>query len=352
MSLQSGVMISIFLIVLFCLVTTVAVSWLAIPFTRRIGLIDWPRSATHKQHLAPTPLAGGIVILVVVYFASWMFGALANPQLRMLLLSSLVIFSFGLLDDFFNLPPSIKLVGQIGAAALLAVLGVQVQFFASPDFFIQLPTSLVPILNLLVTVFWMVSLANAFNFVDSMDGLAVGLGGVAATYFTLVSLETPQPDFSRLSAILIGICLGLYFFNTSPALLFLGDSGSQTLGFLLGGLAIIYLPGSSYQLSSWLMPVMVLSIPLFDTGMVILSRLRRKKPVYLAGRDHTYHRLIAWGVLPGRAVLIMHGAALTLGGLGFICLNLPPLPANAIFAAAILTGIWLYLVMDDPKRWH
>jgi UDP-GlcNAc:undecaprenyl-phosphate GlcNAc-1-phosphate transferase len=204
---------------------------------------------------------------------------------------------------------------------------------------------------LIVSVLWVVSITNAFNFVDSKDGLAVGLGGVAFAFFMLVTFDSQQLLLSIQSALLLGMCAGLYFFNSSPAHLFLGDSGAQTLGFFSASLAILYNPMGAFQTSSWLVPVLILGVPIYDMILVVFSRLRRGRPVYQAALDHTYHRLVSFGFDPNRVVLGMHIAALFLGCLAYVSLAQSPWFANTVFALVIVIGAGLILWMDSQIRW-
>ncbi|MBN1666568.1 MAG: undecaprenyl/decaprenyl-phosphate alpha-N-acetylglucosaminyl 1-phosphate transferase, partial [Anaerolineales bacterium] len=164
--------------------------------------------------------------------------------------------------------------------------------------------------------------------------------------FVLVTLDAGQQPLMLFSTLLVGICIGLYFFNAPPARLFLGDGGAQTLGFILAAIAIAYLPRNAYQSSSWFVPILLLGVPIFDMFLVVTSRLRRRKPVYRSARDHTYHQLRARGMSPERAVLIMHLAGILLGCLAAASLQQAPLVANAIFLAIILLGVGLIIVLD------
>lgn len=292
-----------------------------------IGLVDRPNAEPHKKHLTLVPLAGGIVISVVLMIIGSLSGLLENKDVRGILVAGLVILLFGAVDDFHPLSPAWKLVGQIAGAVLLVLLGVQVQIFRYD------------ILNYGITLFWLVGVTNAFNFVDSMDGLAAGLAGVAAGLFMLVAYDSGQLHLSSLSAILVGICASVYYFSASPARYFLGDSGAQYLGFLLAGLAIAYNPLGFIPAQSWFIPIMLLGVPLYDGILVISSRFRRRKPIYHSGLDHTYHRLVSMGMHPNRAVLTMHFGAILLGCLAFIMLAMPPLWANLIFVILIAAGI-------------
>ena len=137
-------------------------------------------------------------------------------------------------------------------------------------------------------------------------------------------MDAQQTFLVKHSALIIGICIGLYLFNSPPAMLFLGDSGAQTLGFFLAALGIQYNPIDANQASSWVVPILLLGVPIFDTCLVVYSRWRGKRPIYQAGLDHTYHRLIRRGIPSQRAVLIMQIAALFLGGLAILILKQSP----------------------------
>jgi UDP-GlcNAc:undecaprenyl-phosphate GlcNAc-1-phosphate transferase len=201
-------------------------------------------------------------------------------------------------------------------------------------------------LNLGLTVLWLVTLTNAFNFIDSSDGLAVGLSGLSAAFFLVISLTTGQTTLIYFCAILLGICIGLYFFNSYPASLFLGDSGAQTLGFFLAAVAIIYNPNTGIQSSTWFVPILIFYVPLFDLMLVVFSRLRRNKRIQKASRDHTYHRLSDRGIPIHHSVLIMHGVSLIMSMVGYLCLNLPILFANIVFCLALSLGVAAFLELD------
>jgi UDP-GlcNAc:undecaprenyl-phosphate GlcNAc-1-phosphate transferase len=183
-----------------------------------------------------------------------------------------------------------------------------------------------------------------------MGGLATGLGGLAAAFFMLVAIGSQQALLSLFSTILLGACLGSYYFNSSPARFFLGDSGAQFLGFTLGALGIAYNPLGFSRLASWFIPILLLGVPIFDTTLVVYSRLRRRQPVYQAARDHTYHRLVAMGVSSSRAVLTMHGIGLLLGCAAFIALNLSPLIATGTFALVLLLGAAAVIFLERQYK--
>jgi len=336
----------IFFAVLISLISTIACVPLGIWLVRRMDLIDYPGTAPHKHHEKPTPMAGGVILVLAYVVSGSLSGIWGIPTVAATFAAGLVIFAFGVWDDLRVIRPIIKLAGQILGAVILIRLGVFVQIFESPEFFIRLPEEVARALDLFITVFWLVGMTNAFNFIDSMDGLAVGIGGVAAGFFTLFTLDSGQPELAAYSAGLTAICMGIYFFNSRPASLFLGDGGAQVLGFWLASLAIAYNPQNVNQMSSWFATILLLGVPIFDTVLVVVSRLRHKRPIHSSSRDHTYHRLRNLGLDPNKAVLLIHIVAVILGCLAIMALNQPPLWANLIFALVVLISLGLMIFFE------
>lgn len=316
---------------------TLFIAPISIKIARRFHLIDQPNSAPHKVHQNPVPKGGGPAIALVVFLLSLMGGKFETPDVRTMLLASIVILVFGIWDDAKGLSAPIKLTGQMFATIILISQGIQIRMFGNQV-----------VLNIGLTLFWIIGITNAFNLVDSMDGLVVGLTAIASTFFLFVTIDAGQLHLTYMSALLLGCCIGLLYFNTTPARTFLGDSGAQFLGFMLATLALAYTPPGLPQPSSWFVPILLLSVPIFDTTFVVISRLRRRVPIYKAGQDHIYHRLTQLGMSPGQAVTIMHVAALLTGCLAFIALPLPPLLANMLFALGLLCGL-LALVWLEKK---
>ena len=334
------------LLILASLLLSILLSWLSIKIAPEIGLMDIPGSADHKSHSNPIPLIGGIVLIDLLIIMVLITGLWRDPQIWGVLVSGLVISIFGLLDDFLNLSPLKKFIGQILASVLLIYLGIQVNFFSSPEFFYHTESELDFWLNILFTIFWITTLTNAFNFIDSIDGLAIGLSGLSIVFFLFISIISGQVIILNFCSILLGACIGLYFFNAHPARLFLGDSGAQLLGFVLGSIAIIFDPNTGNQSSTWFVPVLFFYVPLFDLVLVIVSRLRRKKNIYQASRDHTFHRLEQIGFPMQHAVLLMHGVSLAMSMVGYLCLNLSSIYANLIFILTLLFGLFSLVILD------
>lgn len=317
-----------------------AMAFASAPFVIRIapalGLVDRPGSAPHKVHSDPTPLAGGPVLALSLATAYVILRPATDREVVGILLGAGLLLIWGLLDDRVELGAPQKLVGHFLVAFLLIYVGVQVRI------------TRIVWLDIALTIFWVVGLINAYNFVDSMDGLALGLAGIAAAFFMLVTVDSRQPPLANLSAAIFGAAMGTYYFNASPARMFLGDSGAQLLGYLLAAIGIAYVPAGAGlpQGVSWFTPILVMGVPIFDMTLVVVSRLLRRTPVYRAGRDHTYHRLLALGLDPTRSVLVMHLVAVMLGLTAFIALDANVILANVIFAAIALVGLGLLVYLQ------
>ena len=344
---QALYMDNVMLLLLASIIISVIIGWVSIKFAPEIGLMDIPGSAEHKSHENPVPMTGGLVLVDTIFVLMLFTGMWSIPEVGPILISGLIIFLFGLADDYFHLSPINKLLGQLFGASVLIYLGVQVNIFDSPDFIFRTGSELDVWLNLLFTLLWLVTLTNAFNFIDSSDGLSVGLSALSAAFFLVITLSNGQSAIIYFCAILLGACIGLYFFNSYPAKLFLGDSGAQTLGFLLAAVAIVYDPNTGIQSSTWFLPIMIFYVPLFDLALVVFSRLRRGRPIHHASRDHTYHRLSKRGISINHSVLVLHGISLVMSMIGYLCLNLPVLYANIVFCLTMILGIAIFFELDN-----
>jgi UDP-GlcNAc:undecaprenyl-phosphate GlcNAc-1-phosphate transferase len=337
----------VFVNIFTCIFLSLVTGWVALRLAIRFGLLDIPGTLPHKKHQSPIPLAGGITLVLTLMISLVFFNFNTLLKLSPLLLPALLIFFLGLWDDFKRLSPRIKLIGQIVACTLLIFFGISVRIF-KPEMLGSL-APVAPIVNGIITYLWVIGITNAMNFIDSMDGLVVGISGVALAFLILVTLGSSQVELLELLTLMFGTMIGLYFYNETPARFFLGDSGAQTIGFLLAGIAILYTPENFPQASSWFLPILVLGVPIFDTSLVVFSRWRRGMPVYTAGHDHTYHRLVAFGLDPSRAVAVMHIVAIVLGCIAFIALNLEPVYSNLLFVLVLATGLAAFLFLDKKN---
>ncbi len=281
--------IVVFLIALF-------VTGMSTPWVRRaaiwFGFVDAP--AQRKLHSSPMPLMGGVAIFVGAMLAVLLFARQLPPQVTAVLLASSVVALVGLIDDRRNLPAWVKIAGQFVGFIILAYWGVRV----------RLPIPLW--MNYAVTFVWLAGISNAINFLDNMDGLSAGISGVAAAFILLMGLQNGQFLVSALAAAVLGACLGFLRYNFKPAQIFMGDAGALFLGFLLAvlGLELSFPDNSNFV--TWMVPVFILGLPIFDTTLVTISRIRRGVSPNTAGKDHTSHRLVAMGFSQREAVLILY----------------------------------------------
>ena len=325
---------------------------LSIKFSRKTNLIDVPDSQPHKIHKRPVPISGGIALFATLILTALYLNKLLDSQLIKLLIASAIIFGFGLWDDYRPLRWRWKLAGQILASLLLYFFGTKVQIMQSVGLSLGFSSELNTILDFFITIFWMVFITNAYNLVDSMDGLMVGLASIALVFFVIAAIDAHQPGLALLCAALLGSCAVLNFFNSSPAILFFGDSGAQTIGFLIAAIAILYSPPDRVQHSTWFMPILLLGVPIFDTFLVSISRHRRQLRFYNSGTDHTYHRLVAAGLSSVQAVNLMLLASIGLEILAFFTISQTPLVANLIFLVTVLSGFLLIILFESKKSWN
>jgi UDP-GlcNAc:undecaprenyl-phosphate GlcNAc-1-phosphate transferase len=307
------------------------------PLARRLalasGVVDAPNA--RKVHHSPTPLLGGAAIYLAFILAIALFGGRQEiRQLVGILVGATFVSVVGVIDDVRGLRPALKLLAQVVAACILPLSGLSVQLFPQPA------------LNIALTVFWIVGVTNALNLLDNMDGLSGGIAAVASAHFLLLAAINGQFLVGALSAALLGACIGFLRYNFNPASIFMGDTGSLFIGFVLAALGIkLRFFGNTY-IVTWMVPVVVLLLPIFDTSLVFVSRLRRGlNPLTTPGKDHLSHRLVALGFTRREAVLICWLAASSVGMLA-IFLTRAGLREAYLVGATLLAGfgfaIWWF----------
>jgi UDP-GlcNAc:undecaprenyl-phosphate GlcNAc-1-phosphate transferase len=274
---------------LFAISATPGARWVAL----KLGIIDQP--AARKVHTTPIPRFGGIAMYVAVVAALVVFRQRFRfDQLVSILLGATWVSFLGVWDDRWGLRPILKLGGQVVAAIILIVTDVQVQL---------LPWQ---VLNWTLTVVWVIGLTNAINFLDNMDGLSGGIAAIASAFFLLLAVQNGQYLVGGLSAALLGASIGFLVYNFNPASIFMGDTGSLFLGFMLAALGIkLRFPGNTDAIT-WMVPIIVLGVPIFDTTLVVFSRIRRGLHPVTPGKDHTSHRLLSIGFTQREAVMSLY----------------------------------------------
>lgn len=301
--------IAFFIAVGVILVSTPAVIFLA----NKTGAVDKPDA--RKVHTKPIPRIGGIGIYLAVSSAIILVSVISNFEgetlrtITGLLISGTLMFLVGIIDDYKNLPAKVKLLGQILAASVLVVFyDVRVDFITDPfGDYIYLEWLAIP-----ATLFWLVGLTNTVNLIDGLDGLAAGVSGLAATTILLVAMEQHFFMITILTAALAGATLGFLFYNTNPARIFMGDSGSLFLGFMLAAISIIGAVKSAATIAL-IVPILALGIPILDTTFAILRRYLGGQPIFKPDKGHLHHRLLSLGFTQRQAVLLMYVISAMLG---------------------------------------
>ena len=334
------------LLVLVSIAASFTLTPLSIRIAKKFNIIDYPGRSGHTIHKAPIPRSGGIAIFLSILMVILIFFIGGISWSLLPLIPALIVFAFGLWDDRNGMAAITKLIGQLMATAILIALGVRVRIFESSGSFTQLPAQLAAWVDIGITIFWMVGITNALNMVDSMDGLAIGLSRIISVFYLFSTNISKQSELSLLAAMLFGVSIGVAFYNEKPAKTFLGDSGAQSLGFILAAIAILYNPKGFSQQVSWFTPILFFSVPIFDTTLVTISRLRRRLPFYKANFDHIFHRLVRFEWDEYRAVSIMRLINILCCLVAVCVVYLDPLSANIIFIVWLLIFFALLIALE------
>lgn len=276
-------------------------------FSRRCGALDQP-DRRRKLHKCPVPRVGGVAV-AIAYVGSFALlkatqlhgGDLLSQSLPMaarLLPAALLILATGIADDLFGLRAWHKLAAQVASACLAFWAGIHVQAFVGHHFahWLSLP----------LTIVWLIACTNSFNLIDGLDGLAAGVGLFATSTMVIAALSQHNIPLALVTVPLGGALLGFLRYNFNPATIFLGDSGSLFLGFMLGCYGVVWSEKSATVLGMTA-PLMALSIPLLDTALAIARRFLRQRPIFAADRGHIHHRLLDRGFTPRKVVLVLYG---------------------------------------------
>jgi UDP-GlcNAc:undecaprenyl-phosphate/decaprenyl-phosphate GlcNAc-1-phosphate transferase len=323
-------------------------------FARILGVVDQP-GETRRIHLRPTPRLGGIALLLGIFVPALAFLELGGAY-RGILLGAAVATCVGIVDDFRGLPWWGKLGGQSTAAVIAIGSGVAIDRFTFPFIGIHDLSDWVAIP---ATFIWIVAIMNMVNFLDGMDGLAAGVCGIAGGTFAVIALSLGKPEAAILSAIVAGACFGFLHHNFYPARIFMGDSGSMLLGFILATLSIEGLLKTAATVALFF-PLLVLAIPIVDTSFVLAKRLKYRRPLYAADRTHLHHRFANIGFSQRRAALYMYVWCGTLAAAALATRFIPPRPHGdwqlwptlgvaAIGLLAVAASIYVVYLLEIVK---
>lgn len=308
----------------------------------KLGLMDRPRG--RKKHLMSTPLLGGMAIYLA--FAATIAGGMhlleAGESMIPLSWGTLCVMAIvaaglmsvvGLIDDILGLKPVVKLLLHTVAAVLAGTFFITRGALLS----IFLTGSSLAWLSIPITVIWLVGITNSVNLLDHADGLSAGTCAIAAIFFAIVNMITGNYTVAFISAALAGATIGFFVYNYNPASIFMGDCGSNMLGFMLGIIAVLgvySLEGSMREIAIFT-PILILALPLIDTAFVLRFRWKTGKPLFSADRNHLAHRLMRVGLSHDEAVKVLLAVALLMGVPALLLPTLQPYQAILVFAHAL-----------------
>ncbi len=343
-----------------CAVTPLIRKW-----APALGLIDLP--GHRKVHVLPTPRGGGIAIFVGIFIpilALSIFGLLGeharfqglqdiaaelgNDSRRLIQMSSIaigaiVLFLTGLADDRWNLSWKFRLVLQLSVAVGVVMAGVRATVFVDQPWF-----------GFAATVLWILVLTNAMNFLDNMDALSAGIGLIASLIFAgimVVMVRTPTMSVALPLVLLSGALMGFLFWNRPPASIFMGDCGSNLIGFLLATLTVT---GTFYESTGsrhvMLAPLCVMAVPLYDFCTVILIRLSQRRSPFHGDKSHFSHRLVELGMRPAHAVLTIHLTTAMTGLGGLLLYKVPDWAGATLVVALIFCVLAIIAILETVGR--
>ena len=306
------------------------VSFLLTPYIKKlafkIGAIDAPDN--RKVHKMIMPRLGGLAIYI-----GFMVAALASVELTKdivgVLLGGTVIVIVGILDDKYALPAKVKLLGQIFAAAILVAFGIEIEWINHPlggYFYTEY-------FSIPITIFWIVSFTNIVNLIDGLDGLAAGVSAIASITVILVAIQMGYFHVAVLTCALAGGIIGFIRYNFNPATIFMGDTGSMFIGYMLAAISVLGAVKTAATIAL-IVPAIALGLPIMDTAFAIMRRYSNGRPIFSPDKGHFHHRLLAMGMNQKQAVLLMYGITAALG-IGAVMWA----EFNGVYAALIIAVI-------------
>lgn len=311
----------------------------------RWGIVDFPNQ--RKIHTKVTPRFGGIAI-----FMGSMAGLLylrpENEHMVAIILGAVIIILTGTLDDRYNIRPSVKLTGQFMAASFLVSSGLIIERVTLP--FIGMVE--LGFISVLVTVFWIIGITNAINLIDGLDGLATGVSTIGLISILIMAFIDAQLIVIYFSVVLIGANLGFLYHNYYPAKIYMGDTGSNYLGYMIAVISMLGL-FKNVTLLSFLIPIIILAVPIFDTLFAIIRRVRSNKSIMMADNKHVHYQLLRIGLSHRMSVLIMYAFSALFGALA-ILFSVAPFRLTIVIALFIFILIHIFaemagLVLDGQR---
>ena len=279
------------------------VSYVLTPYIKKlafkIGAVDRPDN--RKVHKKIMPRLGGLAIYI-----AFMIGCVASMEFTWdifgILLGGTLIVALGVADDVYQLPAKVKLLGQIAAACVLVIFDIRIEWVNNPlggYFYLDM-------LSIPFTIFWVISFTNVVNLIDGLDGLAAGVSAIASLTVILVAVQMGYFHVAILTAALAGAIIGFIRYNFNPATIFMGDTGSMFIGYMLAAISV-YGAVKTAATIALIVPAIALGLPILDTAFAIMRRYVNGRPIFQPDKGHLHHRLLATGMSHKETVLFMYG---------------------------------------------
>ena len=309
------------------------------PIVRKIailkGYIAEPREDRWNKN--PTALFGGIAIFLSFIIPYAIFVKF-DIQALGIILAGCLIFGVGIFDDIFHIKPYTKLLSQIIVAALLVNFGIKINIIPYP------------LISIPLTILWIVAIVNAFNLLDNMDGLSGGIGAIVGVVLFIFSILNGNITVGLPALILAGSLLGFLRYNFNPAQIFMGDSGSMFIGFMLGA---ITLQGtwkeSTHLVMVLLMPLLILAVPIFDTMFVTLMRSVNSRKVFQGGKDHISHRMVVLGLSEKKTVISLYFIGIAFGAISILSMFVSPAVTVILILLAVIILVYFAVFLGKVK---
>lgn len=317
-------------------------------FAETIGAMDVPKDE-RRVHNHPIPRMGGLAIFMG-FLASILIFSEMDTKIMGMLIGATIIVGMGAVDDIVNLNAWVKLSVQIVAALVVIRCGVVFDAITNPNVLSDTMTIPVGWLTIPLTLLWVVGCTNAVNLIDGLDGLAVGVSAISSVTMLIVSLFVSEPGVAVVLGALTGACLGFIPYNLNPAKIFMGDVGSQFLGFVLAVMSMIGL-FKLHTLITFLVPLMALAIPLADTTFAFCRRILRGQSPFHADKGHFHHRLLAMGLNQKQAVAVLYGISAVLGLLAVLIAGASGVIKIIciVIAFVIAFAVWAAIFLKNPN---
>jgi UDP-GlcNAc:undecaprenyl-phosphate GlcNAc-1-phosphate transferase len=320
------------------------------PIMRRIAIstdvVDKPNTA-HKSHKQPVPYLGGVAIIIGVIVISYSTSFVSNFTAdtfwlaTSVLAPALLLGLIGLWDDMRNLPPLPRFIAQTIAGVFTAIILITTENVGNPTGS--------EIFDTIITIIWVVGICNSINFFDNLDGGAAGTVAVSSIALAILALSGDQYLIAALSTVTAGATLGFLIWNKSPARIYMGDAGALFLGVLLATLTVRLNPETQTQVGSYLTPVFLLAIPILDTTVAVLSRLKRHISPFQGGQDHLSHRLIRAGLSRRKAAVSLWTLSAIFAAVAILISRVNEITEILLIAGSGLVWLFLFVIFFKSK---